>query len=260
MTSYITVPGGYATVPEPTSPVPPPQSPLEAAIAASVTEAIWAGSATEPRSQQAAIGFSEYGDPCSRKLAYRLAGTPRVNHRMDPLPAMRGTGLHLHLASLFRRLDAGTGRYLVETGVSYRGVVGSVDLFDRRRGVVIDWKTTTLTKLKRIRLAPQPSPRQTLQVNGYGAALREAGEDVLSVALVWLAIDGSLSDTHVWARELDVLAVDRAISRLGDLTQAPEVTDPAVSPLCGWCPFHRPGTTTPTSQGCPGATTPPKES
>lgn len=244
---------GYATVPEPTMPTPPPVSPLEAELAGALTEAIWTGAATEPRSQQAALGFSEYADPCARKLAYRMAGTPRVNHRADPLPAMRGTGLHLHLAHMFRRLDAGTGRYLVEHPVAYRGVVGSADLFDRRRATVIDWKTTTLTKLKRLKLSG-PAERQQAQVHGYGAGLREAGEDVANVALVWLAIDGSLADTHVWARPLSVLVVDKAISRLADLTQPPEATPAAASPLCPWCPFYRPGTTSPTSQGCPGPT------
>ena len=46
-----------------------------------------------PRSLQRAIGPSELGDPCDRKLAYRIAGIEPVNFG-DPWPAIVGTSIH----------------------------------------------------------------------------------------------------------------------------------------------------------------------
>lgn len=241
--------GGYAEIPAPQAAEPPELDPLTLVLGDAIRDSIWTASATASRSQQAAIGFSEIGAACSRKLAYRLRSTPAVSHA-DPLKSIVGTGGHLILAEYFRRLDAGTGRYLVEQDVSYRGIPGTVDLYDRRRRVALDWKFKELAKVKRAR-REGPSTDYVIQVHGYGTALRAAGEDVSHVAIVYIPVNGVLADIYVWLRPLDSSIVDAAISAL-PTSRDPLATPASPSPLCGWCPFHNPNLAQPTALACPG--------
>jgi hypothetical protein len=214
--------------------------------------------ATEPRSLQAAVGFSELGQACDRRLAYRARGTSPVHHP-DPLAALTGTGLHHVLAEGFARLDEHVGRYLIEQRVSYRGTYGTVDLFDRRLRTVIDWKTSTVRNIGRIR-REGPTHAQRVQIHGYGSALAEAGHDVAHVALVWLPRDGSLDDMHVYREPLDRTVIDAAIDRFIGICDSPHPADvPAVpGPLCRWCPFFDP-TSKNNDTSCPGTATPTQE-
>lgn len=206
--------------------------------------------ATEPRSLQAAIGFSELGHACDRRLAYRASAAPVV-HRPDPLAALCGTGLHRELADGFARLDEHVGRFLIEQRCTYRGIPGTVDLYDRRLKTVVDWKTSTVRNIARIR-REGPSQAQRIQIHGYGAALSEAGYDVAHVALVWLPRDGSLEDMFVHREPYDQAVIDDAIDRLAALEGTPPAqTTTAVSPLCKWCPFYDPISTDP-NRSCRG--------
>lgn len=238
---------GFAKVPPPTDSV---ADPIASALASHIADVLWMGSATSPRSLQQRIGFSELGGTCDRALAHRLRGTPRINFP-DPLASLLGVGIHLGLAEIFRRRDAGTGRYLIEHPVEYGGSKGTVDLFDRRLKTVIDWKSKPLAKVKRVR-AGGPSPDYVTQLHLYGTALREAGEAVDEVALVFLPIDGTLPDIHVWRSPLDPSIAHKAIARLSGM-DGKGITDvPATpSPLCPWCAWHRPGSTD-LSIACPG--------
>src|SRR5262245_11881364 len=47
-----------------------------------------------PRAAQLELGPSEIGDPCDRRIGYRLAGIPAVNTEFDPFPSIVGTALH----------------------------------------------------------------------------------------------------------------------------------------------------------------------
>jgi len=220
------------------------------AVASHVADILFMESATSPRSLQERIGFSEVGGDCDRRLAHRLRGTPRLNFP-DPLASLLGTFIHDGLAEVFRRRDAGSGRYLVEHRVEYKGIRGTVDLFDRRLKLAIDWKTKPLAKIKRIR-AGGPSPDYVIQLQGYGAALKAAGEDVHEVALVFLPVDGTLSDIHVWRSPLDISIADKAIARFVTLEGRDVIDVPATpSNLCPWCPWYRPGSAD-LSISCPG--------
>lgn len=210
-------------------------------------------SATAPRSQQAALGFSEVGQPCDRRLSHRLAGTPVV-HRPDPLPALFGTGLHQVLAEGFARLErwAQVGRYALERSVTYRGITGSCDGYDRRLRTTFDWKTTTLRSISRIRREGPPTA-SVIQVNGYAAGLIAAGETVDAVALVYLPRDGALEEMYVWRGPFERPVIDAAIDRVDALRGTDPAQVPAsTSPLCGWCPFYRRDHTD-LATGCPGA-------
>lgn len=226
--------------------------PIAAILADAIREAIWTGEATSKRSLQKSIGFSELGQSCDRRLAHKLTGTPASNHP-DPLKAIVGTGGHLILADYFTRLDAGTNRYLVEQKVSYRGINGTVDLFDRRRKVAIDWKFKANSKIKRLKRegVANSNPGYVTQVQGYGAALASTGEDVEEVALAFIPVDGLLSDIYVWRAPLDTTPVDEAIARL-DLINGPDKAKATVGPLCPWCPYYRPGFTGDLTVACGG--------
>lgn len=167
--------------------------------------------------------------------------------------------MHEVLAGYFRRLDGGAGRYLVEQAVEYRGLRGSVDLYDRRRRILIDWKSPLKAKARKV-VTDGPSHSYVVQVHTYGAGLRAAGEPVEQVALVYIPPDGQLDDMRLWLRPLDIPLADAAIERWLDIHKramfseaGPAGVEPTPSRLCGWCPWHREGATDP-NVACPGQT------
>jgi hypothetical protein len=103
-----------------------------------------------PRSKQVYIGPSEIGHACTRRIAYKLLDWDKANE----IPgggnwaAQVGTAIHAHLAEIFGKLED----YEVEQKVTIRSnLTGTVDLFDKRRGIVMDWKTTNATGLEKRR-------------------------------------------------------------------------------------------------------------
>ncbi len=239
-----------------TAPSPVDEGPREAfdpeayALEAALRSLVMLGAVTSPRSVQATLGSSEAGYVCDRRVAYKLAGVPAANMR-DPLRALVGVGVHSVLASIFYRLDATAGRFLVERALSYRGIPGTVDLFDRFTKTVVDWKSTTAAKLKRLR-HEGPTASYVVQTQLYGAALAAAGEDVRHVALAFLPIDGELADLWVWRAPYDQAVADRAIDRIERLAgRAPKDVPATPDRLCPWCHHYRKGSTDLTV-ACPG--------
>lgn len=245
----------FAPVPPAAVPPPPAIDLPSMVLKESLADAIWMAEHSTARSQQKAVGWSGIGDACARKLTYQLSGTA-VSNRPDPLKAMIGTGGHLALASHFQRLDGGSGRYATELALSYRGIPGTADLLDRRRGVVIDWKFKPAAKIKRLirEGVEQLSPGYVVQAHGYGTALKAAGENVSAVALAFIPSDATLAEIHVWSAPLDATVADAAVDRLEALRGfTPAQIPPRPGPLCGWCPFYRPGWAGDLDQACPGA-------
>ena len=229
----------------------PDPDPEAYALEESLRSLIALGAATHPRSRQHAIGASEIGRGCARRLAYRLADVPPVN-LTDPLRALAGAGVHAVMADTFRRLDAGSGRFLVEVPVRYRGVPGTCDLFDRLTGTVIDWKTILKSKVGRLRVNG-PSPEHVTQVQVYGAALACQGENVRAVALAFLPVDATLADMWLWRGTPDIDIADKAVDRLNGIAARqldspdgrvePSLVEPTPSALCRWCDHHNPQST-----------------
>jgi hypothetical protein len=230
----------------------PALDPFDASLRDHLADVIWTSAMTEPRSLQPHLGPSEVGIECERRLAYKVRETDPVNFT-DPLRAMTGTGLHEVLAGYFRRLDGGSGRYLIEHRVTYRDISGSVDLYDRRRRIVIDWKTPLRAKVRKVP-TDGPSHQYVVQAHIYGAALRAAGEDVERVGLVYLPPDSTLDQMQVWTRPLDMAVADEAIDRIvriGTDGRPPAEVPATASRLCGWCPYYRP-TSTDLNVACTG--------
>jgi hypothetical protein len=234
------------------SPPPPPERPdgstpptlAELCFGAWMRDQIVMIGGTSPRSLQARLGASEIGQRCERRISYRIAGTPVVNHP-DPLRALLGTGFHAAMAEGFRRLDGGMNRYLVEERVEYRGIPGQVDLFDRVQRWLIDYKTTTLQNLRRY-ARNGVSPNYAVQAQIYAQGLIAAGEDVQTVALVFIPREAkTVGDIWCWSRPVDRSIADDAIDRYERIADKTARLGPAAVPawpsnLCAYCPNYRP--------------------
>lgn len=231
-------------------PAPPPNL-IGLSLGEWLRELIWTGQATRPRSLQVEVGMSEVGTICDRELTYKLNGTRKVNVGSDPMASMVGTGLHHVIAEDLKRMDP-TGRWLIEMPIDYKGIPGSLDAFDTRRNLLLDWKSTSKANLRKIRLDGPPWG-YVVQANLYAAALRERGFTVNQAALVYLARDGKLDDLYVCPVQLDPAIADKAIARVNQLLGTnPADAQPTPSRLCGYCNYHLPGSTD-HAVGCPGA-------
>lgn len=232
----------------------PPLDPINLVLSDALRELVWTGSVSSERSLQVAAGMSEIGNDCDRELAYKIAEAPPVNLDGDPMPSIIGTGFHLHMEKVFGRLDP--RRWLVETKVSYRGIPGTADLYDRRRRLLIDWKSTSKSKLRRLR-TDGPPMRYQIQLQLYGAAMRELGEDPQRLALAYVARDGSLDDLWVWSTVPDQSVVDQAVARYEALVdrvtrgETPAQVDARPNRLCSFCSHYSPSSTD-LSRACPG--------
>lgn len=248
MTTIWSDPAPVEEAPEPTI------DPIGLVLADALRELIYTGATTSERDLQTAVGMSEIGGDCERQLAYKIAETPPVNVTNDPMPSIMGTGFHLHVQRMIERLDR--RRYLVETPVTYKGIPGTVDLYDRRRRIVIDWKSTSKAKLRRLR-TDGPPQRAQVQIQIYGAALKLLGEDPARLALAYVPRDGTLDDLWVWSTTPDQAVVDQWVSRFEGLAEmvakgyGPGDINAKPSRLCSWCDHYSP-TSNDLSRGCPG--------
>lgn len=125
----------------------PGMDPTAMALKRELSEIILWTERNSPRSKQLAVGPSELGDACDRRLAYRIAGNPPSNTGMDPWPAVVGSSIHSWLERAiteYQRVVGDLG-YLTETHVYPDPLVaGHSDLFNVRAGRVIDWKAQPL--------------------------------------------------------------------------------------------------------------------
>ena len=215
-----------------------------------------------PRAGQVAIGPSEVGHACTRRIAYKLLDWEKPNEMQGgSWAAQVGTAIHAYLAEIFGKKEG----YLVEQRVNIRGnLSGTVDLYDTKNGVVIDWKTTGSSKLAAYR-KDGADPQHVIQVHLYAYGLAAQGADVKKVALAYLPTSGQLSDGYVDIRDYDENIALDAFKRLDtihallaqvDVEQNPDFWSqiPAkTSRLCAWCPYFKPFSKA-LNEGCPGDT------
>lgn len=217
-------------------------------------EILWQASAFSPRSLQAEIGFSELTYHCERALAYKLqCNTPPLGTE-TALKAFIGTGYHMLIAERIEQLFGKTGRYLVETPVSYRGVIGTADLFDTLTGRVIDWKSAGYWKMNSLRKNPEWSYNHLVQLSGYGAALDALGWNVKEICTVFVPRDGNTEDVIALVRPFDRSIADEAIDKIDAIRGLdPATVDPSPGVDCIQCQFYNPGYTGDLSIYCPGS-------
>lgn len=172
-----------------------------------------------PRNLQVALGPSELGNGCDRCLIHLLAG-----HKgpLDSwwLPCV-GTAVHTWLESVFRAENdrLGRDRFLVEMTVPVgvlRGwpVTGHLDLYDRDRGCVIDWKVVGSTTLKKIKAHGTPTTYQN-QRHLYGLGASKLGLPVYNVANYYLPRNAMYIERGlvVDEQEFDPDIADAALAR-----------------------------------------------
>lgn len=223
-----------------------------------------------PRSRQRAIGPSELGDPCDRRIAYRLAGTQAVNRSGDPWPAVVGTAIHNWLETAVNQYQAAHGfqGWIVEQRVEPDALVaGRSDLFHVPTGTVVDYKTASSDKIKKLHRGDAPAPGYVTQINLYGLGHERAGREVKNVALVYYPRSGWLNDSFVWHAAYDRSIALKSLERLYavgfklldlDIRNHPEKFVEVTATggdNCVWCPmFSREmdPTAVASETGCPG--------
>lgn len=243
----------------------PALSGLAASIATNVVQTVKQAGLNAPRSQQRAIGPSEIGVPCTRRLAYKLCNRPQVNADGDPWASIIGTAVHSWMEATYaaenRRL--GHERYVIERRLHIRGdVYGHADLFDRATGANLDWKCVGEDRLKKYR-KNGPGDQYRIQAHLYGLGQENAGETVNDVAIVFLPRGGRIDGLHVWTEPYNRAIAEQALDRLDNVWTALIHLDPPANPqnwalfpatesFCTFCPWFAPGSTD-ASRGCPGA-------
>lgn len=221
---------------------------------------IKAHESSRPRSRQKAIGPSEAGTSCGRRLAYKMLGVEPCNTDSDPWAAIVGTSVHSWLGEAFSAENErlGVERWLTDVRVQIGpDLSGSIDLYDKKLGCVVDFKVPGATSAKKSR-NEGPSAQYIAQVNLYAAGLFAAGANVTTVALAFLPRSGMMRDFFTWSAPFDEGIVHDTLTRLDALRTTTTALGLEALPLiptadgpCMWCPFYLPGATE-THEACGG--------
>lgn len=217
------------------------------------------------RSMQRALGPSEIGDECDRRLTYRLLDMEPTGRSGDPWPAIVGTAVHAWLAGAFNSENVRLGRlrYVVEQRVYLTsGISGTCDLYDLDTDEVIDHKVLGTTSMGKLKAGKIPT-RYRVQLHLYGLGYALAGMRVSKVTLALYPRGGWLDGMHIWSEPYSAETAQSAMDRLSKLTAVAytlelddhperwELIPAKPGPDCDFCPFFRPGKHV-DSNGCPG--------
>jgi len=230
-----------------TSPVSPSQ-----AIADRLRIAITQKANYSPRSRQTAIGLSEVGDPCSRKLAYKSLGISKTNVMNDPWPSISGTAIHSWLADCFGE----DSNFIVEKRVQAApGLGGTVDLYDIENGLVLDHKCVGTNSMK-ARIKDGMTQTQRVQLSMYALGLENEGHNPKQIACAYYPLGGRLDGLYVVVEDYDKQVALDAIDRYRTLIEALKIVDISMVPatptnMCTYCSWFIPNSQD-LSVGCPG--------
>lgn len=224
-----------------------------------------------PRGHQVRIGPSEIGDPCDRRIGYRIAGTTAVSRPRDVWPSTVGVAVHTWLQEAFDTWSAETNtqEWLTEKTLHIEDFVeGHSDLYSTHFQTVIDWKTMGPDVMRKTR-KEGPDPGYVIQAQVYGYGYEQAGFPVSRVALACLPRAGWLKDMYLWVAPYERLVALNALNRLSGiatqilsldiLTESHghrwEQVTATPSDRCGWCPMYDPNRDPDRGadeHGCPG--------
>lgn len=222
-------------------------------LANELTNIITEASRYSPRSQQVYIGPSEVGQECVRRLAYKLLDWEKANESGGGSWAANvGTAIHSFLEEIFSKYPE---KYEVEQKVQIRAnLSGTVDLFDKEKGYVLDWKTTSPAGVKAKR-SEGATPQQVTQVQLYGYGKAQQGVQVNKVGLIFLPTGGQITDMHIELFDYDENAALSALARLDSVYELLSTVDVEENPqmwplipatpsrMCMYCPYYRPFST-----------------
>lgn len=216
-----------------------------------------------PRSQQVAIGPSEIGHDCPRRIGYKLLGHPERSDKPN-WKATVGTGTHMWLEETFMAANDPLElvRWIVEATVCVgeilgHPITGHCDLFDRVTGTVIDHKTCGPTQLRKYK-AKGPGRQYRTQAHLYGRGWARRGQDVRQVAIVFLPRNGELSEAVFWSEPYDEQVALDGLQRAEGIALATQAMGAAAlthlgtaDAFCAMCPYYK-ASSTDLTQGCPG--------
>lgn len=222
------------------------------------------------RNHQVAIGPSEVGQPCTRRLAYGVAAIPEVNHVADPWPAGVGTMIHSFIAEALAEEDARRQRkrWIIEQSVTPDPVIrGTSDCYDTETCTVVDHKTIgkptseVTKKLQDGKLGVYYAQGQT-----YGLGWLRSGYVVKKVGLFFLPRAGMLRDAAYIEWDFNPAFAQSVIDRLYSVArQTKTMLDQSACDgvdrwstvpcdtegYCGWCPWYDRRAGKATVSGCP---------
>lgn len=169
------------------------------------------------RSKQTQLGASSVGG-CRRQAWNILNDVPKTNYDTERLAAIVGTSIHATIAGAMEAADPFGDEFIIEQAFETPELKGHCDLFIKSTGTVVDWKTTTKSKLSAF-----PSDQQRMQVQLYGYLIEEAGHMVHEVCLVAIPRDGQSKDIKVHTEPYDR---DTALAGLAWIKNIQEMTEP----------------------------------
>lgn len=159
------------------------------------------------RDKQRKVGASQISDPCTKHLAHGLMATPRLSQKYW-LGGKIGTAIH----GFIERAIADSGNVLLDGALveqkirlgvldGYGSISSKPDLVLVRSHHLIDWKTTTRTKIKKLQnfidgVKQDKDSEYTLrkyvgQAQLYAWGLNQAGTKIDKVTLVFINRDGT---------------------------------------------------------------------
>lgn len=217
------------------------------------------------RSRQVALGCSEVGHDCDRRIAYTMAGVQGPNVNTDQWPAIVGTAIHGWMEQAFNDFQGmhNIRDWLTELEIHPSPLVkGHSDLYHVPRSLVLDWKFPGPDSFRKMK-QEGPSAQYMVQVQLYGLGQLYAGRSVERVGVVALNRAGWLKDIYIHTVQFDKQVAQEALRRVYDLGHK-LITEKIVesgawdsipatpSRLCMWCPFYARGAKEVSSSGCPG--------
>lgn len=229
-----------------------PRDPLYSVVA----DLIYSKWRDHPRSLQVALGPSEIGEPCTRKLAYNLMHHPEVNEG-DPLPSVVGTAAHAWMEDACRQWNEKHKRtdWIPESTVTVTnqgaGLKGHSDAYHVPTQYVLDWKFPSPSRIAEYR-KNDPLLAYQVQAHCYGIGFKNLGLPVKGVAIVCLPRGGFLKDAYIWSHELDEGMAQTALKRYYDLTELCTALEVDKHPElyqrfpkdaghhCQYCPWFKP--------------------
>ncbi|UVD41017.1 Cas4 family endonuclease [Mycobacterium phage Nanz197] len=202
------------------------------------------------RSLQRALGPSEIGHPCPRRLASAMLELPRINPEGDPLPAWLGTAGHTKFedavnldneriidqwlkdrqqrCTVLRGVAGGddpqyVGRWFTERRVTVRGgLSGTCDLYDTWTDTVIDLKFPGASRFAEYKkFGPvDKAPEYRVQAHAYGRGYQNEGFPVKRVAIWFIPRGGTLAASFVWSEPYNNGIIDGALVNLDNILVA----------------------------------------
>jgi hypothetical protein len=237
-----------------------------------IKDTIYYAYENHPRSLQEALGPSEVGEPCARRLAYRIMREPKLN-KSDPLPSIVGTAAHKWLEEACKLWNAKVGEtiWIVEAELPVGAdIIGHCDAYYVPRRTVVDWKFPGQEPMRDYR-ANGPSEVYRSQAHLYGMGWVNLGMPVDQVGIAHFPRGGNLEGRYgllPWFEAYNPAIAEAALQRyymITELTVALNVEEhpenyalvPASPESCHHCPQRVEGVAI--GRTCPGLPKPKKE-